>query len=200
MLFVITNRKLVNKGKILSSVIEESVNAGVDAIILREKDLSTEELLPLAYDIKNICENTSNPTKPKLIINSNIDVAQSVNSDGLHLSFQNFTGKTDDYNGTIGVSVHSIEEAKVAEEKGADYILAGHIFVTECKKGLEPRGIDFIKLLRKHVNIKIIAIGGITPQNAKSVIEVGASGIAVMSTIMSSNNIYKITKEYNKCL
>lgn len=197
MLYLITNRHLVPSNRTLIQVIKKSVRAGVQAIILREKDLSTQELLPIALEIKKICDEQPLDKRPKLIINSNQEVAQAVNADGLHVSFNFFTNSVVRYEGTIGVSIHSIEEAVIAEQKGANYLLAGHIFATDCKKGLAPRGLTFIKSLKRHVKIPVIALGGIVPENYKSVLETGADGIAVMSTIMKADDIYKTTKSYS---
>ncbi|MEG0250945.1 MAG: thiamine phosphate synthase [Peptostreptococcus sp.] len=84
----------------------------------------------------------------------------------------------------IGVSVHSIDEAKRAESLGASYLTFGHIFETDCKKGLEPRGLKLLKELCSSVAIPIYAIGGITPQNAYLAVENGAKGVCIMSGIM----------------
>ncbi|HSQ33465.1 MAG TPA: thiamine phosphate synthase, partial [Peptostreptococcaceae bacterium] len=71
----------------------------------------------------------------------------------------------------------------------ADYILAGHIFTTDCKKDLAPRGLDFLQNIRKNISIHLVAIGGINQYNIKDIYNVGANGAAVMSLIMESNNI-----------
>lgn len=83
----------------------------------------------------------------------------------------------------IGVSVHQADEAKFREKEGADYVMFGHIFATNSKQGVPPRGLDQLKQLVNNVKIPVIAIGGMTPAKVKSVLETGASGIAVMSGI-----------------
>ncbi|MNQ99147.1 Regulatory protein TenI [compost metagenome] len=85
--------------------------------------------------------------------------------------------------GRIGVSVHGADEAKCREKEGADYLLFGHIFATNSKQGAPPRGLDQLRQLVNHVNIPVIAIGGMTPEKVSSVLDTGAAGVAVMSGI-----------------
>ena len=85
----------------------------------------------------------------------------------------------------IGVSIHSLEEAKEVETLGATYVVAGHIFETDCKKGLEPRGLNFIKELSSILTIPVFAIGGIDEKNSLSVIDNGAFGVCMMSSLMN---------------
>ncbi|WFD12387.1 thiamine phosphate synthase [Tepidibacter hydrothermalis] len=185
MLHLVTNRKLIPDGNIFR-VIEECVNAGIDSIILREKDLSYDELYNIAKEIKLIADKKSVP----LIINGTLDVARDLKCHGFHTGFNCIKNKLPDFDGIIGVSIHSVEEAIQAQNLGANYIIAGHIFPTDCKKGLEPRGTDFIKKIKQNVEIPIICIGGINETNIKKVYESGSNGVAVMSSIMKSDNIY----------
>ena len=84
----------------------------------------------------------------------------------------------------IGASTHSLEDAKIAEKLGATYITASHIFATDCKKGLEPRGLDFLKNICDNVNIPVFALGGINEDNSKYCYENGAKGVCMMSQAM----------------
>ncbi|MBZ4688458.1 MAG: thiamine-phosphate diphosphorylase [Clostridiales bacterium] len=191
MLYLITNRKLVHKGT-LFSVIKNAVEGGVDAIILREKDLPAEKLLPIAEKIKEIIEDH----KTLLIINRNFDVAQAVNADGYHTGFWEFMEAKPGWNGLLGVSVHNLQEAILAEKHGAGYVLASHIFETDCKKGLQPKGACLIKDIKARLNIPVIALGGIKPENTREVLQAGADGIAVMSSIMASEDPYTAAQEF----
>ena len=85
---------------------------------------------------------------------------------------------------TVGASVHSIEEAQKAERLGASYIIAGHIFATDCKRNLAPRGLEFLNNVCRSVKIPVYAIGGITPDNLRDVLNAGAAGACVMSGLM----------------
>lgn len=85
---------------------------------------------------------------------------------------------------SLGTSVHSFEEAVLAQKLGAAYITAGHIFETDCKKGAEPRGLDFLKNVCSSVNIPVYAIGGISQENYESALEAGAAKVCMMSQMM----------------
>lgn len=191
MLFLISNRKLVKDGS-LTRVIKKCVNSDIDAIILREKDLPSDELFILAKEIKEIISDK----KTLLIINNDIDVAKSTNADGYHIGFEKFINEKPLFNGLVGVSVHSLDEAIIAEQEGAGYLLASHIFETDCKKGLEPKGIKLIKDIKKKVKIPVIALGGINLDNINEVFEAGSNGVAVMSSIMKCNEPEVLTRKY----
>ena len=92
---------------------------------------------------------------------------------------------------TVGVSVHSAEEAAAAEKMGADYVTAGHIFVTDCKRGLAPRGLEFLKSVVDSVSIPVYGIGGISPDNIAEIKASGADGGCKMSGFMKCENIEK---------
>ncbi|WP_138203007.1 thiamine phosphate synthase [Haloimpatiens lingqiaonensis] len=188
-LYLITNRKLV-KNHNFFHVISESIKGGVDTIILREKDLNEQELISYGKKIKEVIGYR----KVKLMINGNLSVVKAVKADGYHMKFKDFLDKKPK-NISVGVSVHSVEEAMICEEKGADYILVSHIYPTDCKKGLQPKGVNFIKEVRSKVSMPIIALGGINPENAREAIENGADGVAVMSYIMASEEPFISAKK-----
>ena len=84
----------------------------------------------------------------------------------------------------IGTSVHSVEQAKKAMELGADYITAGHIFLTDCKKGLPPRGLNFLQQICAITSVPVYGIGGVKKENEQSILECGAKGVCIMSGCM----------------
>ena len=92
------------------------------------------------------------------------------------------------YFNEIGVSIHSVSEAIEAVNLGATYITAGHIFATDCKKDLAPRGLSFLSAVCNSVTIPVYAIGGISPENAQKVIYAGGTGICIMSRLMNCKN------------
>lgn len=175
---VITNRYLckLSLGEQIKKVCREKT---ADTVILREKDLSDTEYLELAREIKGICDINN----IEFICNSNFDASVKLGV-GLQLSYQNFAGLVPDVNHDILVSVHSLAEAMNAEKLGANGIIAGHIFETDCKKGLAPRGIDFLKEICDSVNIPVFAIGGINESNLPDIKRAGASGACLMSWYM----------------
>ncbi|AHM55399.1 regulatory protein TenI [Peptoclostridium acidaminophilum DSM 3953] len=186
MIYVVTNRKQAGAGFI--GVVEAAAKSGANFIMLREKDMEECELEKLAHEVKKAISGSG----ARLIINANLNVARNAGAYGIHLSFGDFMecgGEAVRQRLKIGVSVHSLQEAEAAFKKGADYILAGHIFETECKHGLRPRGVEFLKQIRRAVpGVKLVAIGGIMPGNAREAISAGADGVAVMSLVMKSNS------------
>lgn len=169
----ITNRKLC------SNIIEKIPTlTEYQYIILREKDLSKEEY----YDLSKKAVSVSN----KIILHSFIDVAVSLGYYKIHIPFKTFTDNIDilkSFN-IVGVSTHSREEAEICEKMGADYITYSHIFATECKKDLKPKGLKALADVCSSVNIPVYALGGINEQNAKLCIDAGAKGICMMSQAM----------------
>ena len=174
----VTNRKLCSD---FYKRIEEISKENLKYLILREKDLREEELEIMAMRVKGLLKNS----QTKLIVNGNIKVADNIGAYGIQLSFQKFMEfSKEDFDGIVGVSIHSLSEGVQAEKKGADYLLYGHVFETECKKDLEPRGIEELKEICKRSKIPVYAIGGINQSNFKTVLDAGAYGIAVMSSLM----------------
>lgn len=186
----VTNRKLCND---FYKRIKEISKSNLKYLILREKDLEYKELLIMAKNVQSILKDSN----IKLIINSNVEVAEEVNAYGIQLSFKDFCeNKGKNFNGIKGVSVHSLSEAIEAEKRGANYIIYGHVFNTDCKKGLNPRGLIEFKEICNKVNIPVYAIGGINKENYKSVLEIGADGVAVMSSLMKNSILSSKIKTY----
>ncbi len=185
MLYLVTDRKIARKD--FYHIVEESVAGGIDGIILREKDLSQGEVQIMADKLKSLVKES----KTELIINGNLSVAKAVEADGYHIGFSRLSKVNEkelrEFHGKLGVSVHSLTEAKEAEKKGADYLLAGHIFKTSCKEGLEPRGIGWLEEIINQVGIPVIAIGGIHPGNIGKLQSTKLHGVAVRSLIMQSS-------------
>lgn len=175
----VTNRKLCED---FYSRIREISQKELKYLILREKDLVDEELEIMAARIKGILKDS----KIKLIINGNMKVADNVNAYGVHFSYNNFINlDIVEFQGIKGVSVHSYNEAVEAEKRGADYLIYGHIFETDCKKGLKPKGVNELKKICNKVKIPVYGIGGINKNNYMKVINSGAKGIAIMSSLMN---------------
>lgn len=182
--------------------IEMIAKSEAEAIILREKDLSEDEYFLIAKKVKEICDKYNK----KLIIHNFIDVAKRLGIKNIQLPFSKFISLNNIQNDfeSIGTSVHTVEDAVLAEKSGADYIIAGHIFTTDCKKGLEPRGTQFLKKVCKAVKIPVFAIGGIDNNSVTELCNVDCdnfSGVCVMSALMKSNNpqelVQKIKDSYS---
>lgn len=195
---IISNRKLCeNKNlekqieKIFSAYERKIIlkNFEIVALTLREKDLNKNEYLKLIEKLYPICQKY----KINLILHQNYDLNldDKYNIEGIHLSYNIFKSLNENIKAElikkykrIGVSIHSLDEAKEAESLGASYVVAGHIFKTDCKKGLEPRGLKFVEDLSSTLTIPIFAIGGIDEKNSQSVIDRGAFSVCMMSSIM----------------
>ena len=195
---IISNRKLCENENLekqiekFFSAYEKKIilkNFEIVALTLREKDLDKNEYLKLIEKVYPICQKY----KINLILHQNYDLNldDKYNIEGIHLSYSIFKSLNQNIKAElikkykrIGVSVHSLNEAKEVESLGASYVVAGHIFETDCKKGLEPRGLKFIKDLSSALSIPIFAIGGIDEKNSLSVIDSGAFGVCMMSSIM----------------
>lgn len=194
----ITDRNL-SKRK-LTDIVNDFCKAGVKAIQLREKDLTTKDLLDLSFKLRKI----TNRYKTKFIINDRIDIAELSKADGIHSTAKGLTAKQ--INSVlkkliIGKSVHSVKEARLAEQDGFDYILFGPIYRTPAKiKYGSPQGLDKLKKVCLNVNIPVFAVGGINPMRAKGCIDAGAYGVAVIREIMQSKNIAKTMKDFESAI
>ena len=195
---IISNRRLCANSnlkkqveKIFSAYEKKMIlkNFEITVLTLREKDLDKNEYLNLVKKIYPICEKY----RIDLILHQNYDLNldKKYKIEGIHLSYDNFKSLNKNIREElikkykrIGVSIHSLEEAREVESLGANYVIAGHIFETDCKKGLEPRGLKFVENLSSVLTIPIFAIGGIDEKNSQSVIDSGAFGLCMMSSLM----------------
>lgn len=155
------------------------------AIMIREKDLSLMEYEHLAGKVKEICDLHDVP----LIINQNITTAAKLKLKNIHLSISDLRLYRNEIREFVcGASVHSLAEAKEAQALGASYLIAGHIFSTDCKKGVPPRGLSFLEEVCSSVNIPVFAIGGIEKDKLKDIKKTGAKGVCIMSECMICPN------------
>ena len=191
-------------GNIATKSVKETarlvINGGADAIQLREKTISDSNFISLAGEVREITTRSGT----LLFINDRVHVAREINADGVHLGQQDMSIlEARDIIGNekiIGVSTHSIIQAKQAQKDGADYIAIGPIYPTRTK-GHEPSiGLEVIQEVSGAVNIPIIAIGAINLENLDEVLKAGASRVAVCSAIIGSKDIYSSTKQYKEKL
>jgi thiamine-phosphate pyrophosphorylase len=187
-LYLITNRKMTARP--LVEVVEQALAGGVDLVQLREKDLPEEQVLELAWALRTVIDKYGR----KLIINGHARAAAAVKADGVHLGYDAGTireaRKIIGPGGLIGVSVHSVQEGVAAWQDGADYLLVSHIFPTDCKAGVPPRGIKILAEIKQQTagGIHLIALGGINHTNAARLLDHGFNNLAVMSVIMAADN------------
>jgi thiamine-phosphate diphosphorylase len=196
MLICVTARRLCREDFLTR--VERLAAAGVDAIMLREKDLIEPEYTRLAEQVKRVCE----PYPVRLIVNTHVRTARELGIASVHLPMgalpQN-RGELADF-AMVSTSVHSPQEAVQAEKWGVDSINAGHIFPTDCKRGLPPRGLEFLRQVCGAVQVPVYAIGGIQEDRVQQVLQAGASGVCVMSQWMECEQVEKIIQNYRRIL
>ena len=206
----VTNKSICEKsGEIFLERIRKVAEARPLAIILREKDLSLEEYRELAGEVSKICKRVEESRLYEIILENGIDKNGSVNEfTSLHMPlwkleelYKNQPGVYAELRSKLlhlGASCHSVEDAKLAEKLGCTYIIAGHIYNTDCKKGLEGRGLGFLRDVVESVSIPVYAIGGITPENINDVRNTGASGACIMSTSMTCESPKDLIMSFKK--
>ncbi|MFQ7264850.1 MAG: thiamine phosphate synthase [Lachnospiraceae bacterium] len=185
-LICVTNRKLV-RGDFLERL-KEIARQRPAGILLREKDLTPEEYRKLAREVQSICKKAGVPC----ILHSFTGVAEELEADALHLPLpllRKLPGEDRGRFRQLGASCHSISEAREAMEMGCTYITAGHIFETDCKRGLPGRGLEFLREVCRAVTIPVYAIGGIEPKRMAEIFAAGAAGACVMSGPMVCGDV-----------
>ena len=181
-----TNRKLV-RGDFLERL-KEIARQRPAGILLREKDLTPEEYRKLAREVQSICKKAGVPC----ILHSFTGVAEELEADALHLPLpllRKLPGEDRGRFRQLGASCHSVADAREAQSLGCTYITAGHIFDTDCKRGLPGRGLDFLREVCGAVTIPVYAIGGIEPKRMAEIFAAGAAGACVMSGPMACEDV-----------
>ena len=166
-------------------------------IILREKDMNPEEYKELAAAVMEICEQHG----VRCILHNFPDVAMSLQADAIHLPLpllRELSQEKKAHFTDLGASCHSVEDALEAQALGCTYITAGHVFETDCKKGLPGRGPDFLRNVCAAVDIPVYGIGGIDADNIALVRDAGANGACLMSSLMVSENVTGLMKDMEK--
>ncbi len=167
---------------------EKVLKAGVKAIQLREKSMSSKEIYEVAKKIRKLTLDYD----ALFIVNDRLDIALASDADGVHLGQEDlpFDAAREIFDGIVGVSTHNVEEAKKAE-RYADYLGVGPVFATKTKTDArEPIGIENFKKIVSTTKVPVIAIGGINHSNVLEVLEAGAFGVAVISAIAMHADVY----------
>jgi len=178
--------------------IEEAIKGGVSVVQIREKTAETLDFYNLALKVKEITEKHDVP----LIINDRVDVALAVDAEGVHVGQSDMpcdvTRALVGPDKIVGVSAATIEEARKAESDGADYIGTGAVFPTATKDDAPKITKKDLKEIVESISIPVVAIGGITLNNAHELNDTGIAGLSVVSAIMSSENPKKSSEELLK--
>lgn len=194
-LYLVTDQFDLSEDDFLN-VIEQSILGGVSIVQIREKTSTTKDFYELARKCKKITDKYDVP----LIINDRIDVAQAVDAAGVHLGQDDMpctvARKILGVDKTIGISAYNYEEAKKAQDDGADYLGVGAIVETSTKKDAKIATPEELEKIRDEIEIPTVAIGGINESNAKEIVnKYDFDGIAVVSAIML-NEDPKSASEY----
>lgn len=191
--YFITDASLSRKGN--ESDVRSAVKAGVGIVQYREKNAATRTMLEEARRLRSLCKKTL------FVVNDRIDIALAAGADGVHLgqgdmpyrAARRLLGRER----LIGLTVHSVGEAREAAGLGADYIGVSPIFTTATKRDAgAPAGVMLIKRIRAAVRIPIVAIGGITPENAPSVIAAGADALCAISAVVTKSNVVERIRRF----
>jgi len=187
-LYLVTDRNQTG-GRDLLWVLEQALDGGLKAIQLREKDLSGRDLFSLAERSHKLCQAYD----AALFINDRVDVAMAVDAAGVQLSQTSLPVITTRAllgpQKIIGVSTHSLREAKEAEQNGADFVLFGPVYFTASKAAYgAPQGLPALKTIVDNISLPVYAIGGIKRENIESTKKLGVRGVALISAIVSAES------------
>jgi thiamine-phosphate pyrophosphorylase len=185
--YFVTDRRLARMPE--EDQVRLAIDAGASIIQFRDKELMVDQKISLARKLRLQCSG-----RAIFIVNDDVEVAQTVDADGVHLGKDDMTLKTARYllgkDKLIGVSVRSVEEAKAADQAGADYVAVGPIFATTTKKDAgEPVGIQMLKDVKASVHMPVAAIGGINEKNVDSVIAAGADMVCAISATAGKDDL-----------
>ena len=194
-LYIVTDRHEA-VGRDLEEIVAAAARGGAGAIQLREKDLSARDLYALGARLQAALA----PYGVPLLINDRLDVALALDAAGVHLAGHSLptavarrvlgAGKL------LGVSTHSVEEARCAAEDGADFIVFGPVFTTPSKVAYgPPQGLQHLRTVVRAVRIPVIAIGGIDHTNLPQVVQAGAYGVAMSRAVLAAPDPYKATQQ-----
>ena len=191
----VVSQRLYTDNEFLS-IIEKSIEGGVDIIQLREKNENETKILNLAKEIRKIISGTD----VLFIINDRVDLALAADADGVHLGQDDLSvseaRKITPEGFIIGLSTHSIEQGKGALNSGVDYIGVGPVFQTPTKPDYKAAGLEYVSWAKDNLkNIPWFAIGGIDDGNINKVTDAGAKRVAIVRAIMNSNDPKSVTKK-----
>ena len=197
LLYAVTDRHWLD-GRTLYEVVRESLDGGVTFLQLREKELDDETFYQEAVELQKMAREYGVP----FVVNDNVDIAVKMDADGVHV------GQSDMEAGDVraligpdkilGVSAQTVEQALLAEERGADYLGVGAVFPTGSKDDAEEVSFETLKAICEAVSIPVVAIGGITFENTKELAGSGICGIAVISAIYAQKDIKEATAALKK--
>lgn len=197
LLYAVTDRSWT-ENQTLYEQLEDALIGGVTCVQLREKNLSEEDFIQEAVEIRELCRKYNVP----LIINDNLNVAIKSNSDGIHVGQEDVSAaeirKLVGDNFIIGVTAKTVEQAKKAENDGADYIGVGAVFPSPTKTNAIRITNEQLNEICSSVSIPAVAIGGISLDNITELSGCKMSGVAVVSAIFAADDIKTTVQELKR--
>lgn len=196
-LYAVTDRAWTGR-KTLPEQLEEALAAGVTLVQLREKNMTDEEFLAEAEQIRRLTDRYGVP----LIINDNVEVAVKCQAAGVHVGQEDLeAGKVRQILGSdkiIGVTAKTVEQALRAQAAGADYLGSGAVFGSVTKTNARPMELETLRAITRAVSIPVVAIGGIDRNNIEKLEGAGIAGVAVVSGIFAQEDITEAVKELRR--
>lgn len=194
LLYAVTDEQWLGTD-VLCSQVEKAIRGGAGVIQLRKKHMDKAVIIEEAKVLKTLCNRCNVP----LIINDSVEIAMTVDADGVHLG-QDDTAVSEARkklgpNKIIGVSAHNVEEAVLAWKQGADYLGSGAVFHTGSKDNVTPLDHEVLRNICEAVPIPVVAIGGISETNVMELSGTGIDGIAVISAIFAKPDIEKAARD-----
>jgi len=200
-LYVVTDPRL-SKGRSHEEVCAKAIEGGANVIQLRDKDATTKQLCDYGRRLRELARKAG----ALFIVNDRVDVALAVDADGVHVGQDDLPAQEArrilGRGKIVGVSTSNLEDARIAAEAGADYVAIGAIYETRSVKADAgtPVGPEAVANLRKHTKLPIVAIGGINRSNVSEVVRAGADGIAVISAVVSADDIKAAASELKRII
>ena len=189
LLYAVTDRTWLGPGETLDQAVEAALKGGTTFVQVREKHLDEDAFLEEARQLKILCRQYGVP----FVVNDNVEIAMAADADGVHV------GQDDMEAGDVrrkigpskilGVSVQTVEQALLAQERGADYLGVGAVFATGSKDDADDVSHDTLQAICEAVDIPVVAIGGISKENVGQLAGRGLAGIAVISAIFGQPDI-----------
>lgn len=188
LLYAVTDRRWLG-GRTLTEVVRESLEGGVTFVQLREKNLHEAAFLEEARRLQSLCRLYHVP----FVVNDNVEIAAAMQADGVHVGQNDMSAKEVrrilGEKAIVGVSAQTVEQALAAERDGADYLGVGAVFATGSKDDADSVSFATLQAICRAVSIPVIAIGGITAENAGTLRGSGICGVAVISAIYADSDI-----------
>ena len=187
-LYAVTDRSWLGEQTLYEQV-ELALRGGATCVQLREKELDRDGFYREAKELKTLCARYGVP----LIINDNVALAMEVDADGVHVGQEDMDAQ--DVRGLIGpgkilgVTAKTIEQARKAQQAGADYLGSGAVFGSATKANAKPMTMELLKSICESVTIPVVAIGGIHRGNIATLAGTGIRGAAVVSGIFAAAHI-----------